>query len=189
MSSIFSTTSRHSHRSKSGVYTRPSASRSLPNLFGTPSSSSHHHHHHSSKDRTASSSILPRGLFGSSSSSKHHSSSSSYKRRPRDGYIAYLFSKLKRLIHDLWKYARRHPLKAFLALVVPLISAGGAIGALLRSFGVGVPLLASLGIGGGGGHGGRGTGYYGSSGYDGVSTAEGAMGTIGQVMKIAQAFV
>ncbi|KAF2156918.1 hypothetical protein K461DRAFT_289285 [Myriangium duriaei CBS 260.36] len=183
MSSIFggSTRSHHRHKSPSKVYIRPSASRSVPSLFGSSTSK---HHSHSRSHSPSASSIFPRGLFGSSS--KHHSSSSSYRRRPRDGYIAYLVAKLKRLVLDLWRYARRHPMKTFLAVVVPLISAGGAIGALLRSLGIGGGLLAAFGQGGGGAGGARrsGGGYYGSQGYEGD-----AMGTIGQVMKIAQAFV
>lgn len=185
MSSIFGGSSRSHRKSPTGVYIRPSASRSVPSLFGSSSHSKSHHHE-------SSSSFLPKGLFGSSG--KHHSTSSSYRRRPRDGYIAYLIDKLRRLIKDLWRYARRHPMKAFLAIVVPLISAGGAIGALLRSFGFKVPLLASLGGGAGAAGAARRAagGYYGSAGYGGLmgeAHGGGAMGTIGQVMKIAQAFV
>lgn len=117
-------------------------------------------------------------------------SSSYYKRRPRDGYIAYLVHKLKRLVRDLWAYARRHPVKAFLAVVVPLISAGGALSGLLGQLGVRLP----MGIGSMGGMGGRGGGgYYRSSGYGGYGREEfgggGMMGGLGSVMKIAQAFM
>ncbi|PSK55169.1 hypothetical protein B9Z65_2558 [Elsinoe australis] len=179
MSSIFggSTRSHHSSHSRtkhspSRVYIRPSASRSAPSVFSSSGGG------------------LPRGLFGASSSSKHHSSSSYYGRRPRDGYISYLVHKLKRLIRDLWRYARRHPVKTFFAVLVPLISAGGAIGAVLRTWGVSVPLLAALS-----GDQGRGSGgYYGSRGYDdyggrGGGGGSDVMGTVGQVLKVAQAFM
>ncbi|KAF2222170.1 hypothetical protein BDZ85DRAFT_265016 [Elsinoe ampelina] len=176
MSSIFggSIRSHHSHHSShsrskhspSRVYIRPSASRSAPSIFSSASGS--------------------RGLFGSSS--KHYSSSSAYGRRPRDGYISYLVHKLKRLIKDLWRYAQRHPVKTFFAVIVPLISAGGAVSALLRTWGVSVPLLAAFN--GAGSRGGG--GYYGSSGYDDYGSRSGGsdmMGTVGQALKIAQAFM
>ncbi|PNS17799.1 hypothetical protein CAC42_3194 [Sphaceloma murrayae] len=173
MSSVFggSTRSHHSSHSRSKhspsrVYIRPSASRSAPSIFSSTSAS--------------------RGVFGSSS--KHHNSSSYYGRRPRDGYISYLIHKLKRLIKDLWRYAKRHPVKAFFAVVVPLISAGGALSAVLRTWGVSVPLLAALD----GGSRRGGGGYYGSSGYDDYGSNRGGsdmMGTVGQVLKVAQAFI
>ncbi|KAF4552376.1 Hypothetical protein D9617_10g073570 [Elsinoe fawcettii] len=177
MSSIFggSTRSHRSHQSShsrskhspSRVYIRPSASRSAPSIFSSATGS--------------------RGLFGGSSS-KHYSSSSAYGRRPRDGYISYLVHKLKRLIKDLWRYAQRHPVKAFFAVIVPLISAGGAASALLRTWGVSVPLLAAFS----GGSQRGGGGYYGSSGYDDYGSRSGGsdtMGTVGQVLKVAQAFM
>lgn len=130
-------------------------------------------------------------------------SSSHYKRRPRDGYVAYLVAKLRRLIADLWTYARRHPVKAFFAIVVPLVSAGGALHELLKQFGVRLPAsLEAFGAGGGAGRY-RG-GYYGSQGYGGgggggssgdmgglagLATGAGALGAAGSLFKIAQAFM
>lgn len=101
--------------------------------------------------------------------------------------MQYLLHKLKRLIQDLWHYARRHPLKAFFAIVVPLISAGGAIHGLLRQFGVRLPMgmTATRSY----------RGYYGSSGYGedyrggGGGGGGGAMGAMGNLIKIAQAFM
>ena len=61
-------------------------------------------------------------------------------------------------------------MKAFFAIVVPLISAGGAIGGLMRQFGVRVP----------GGDRRMGGGYYGSSGYGGRS--EGGLGGLGDML-------
>ena len=123
--------------------------------------------------------------------------SSSYRRRPRDGYIQYLLHKLKRLVQDLYTYARRHPVKAFFAVVVPLLSAGGAIGGILRQFGVRLP-MGLEGLMGGGGLGAANRhysgGYYGSRGYDGYARSEGVgvgdmMGGVGSVIKLAQAFM
>lgn len=119
-----------------------------------------------------------RGIFGSSSSSSY------YRRRPRDGYISYLIHKLQRMVRDLWSYARRHPVKAFFAIVVPLLSAGGAIGGLLKQFGIRMP----FGLDGGARR--MGGGYYGSSGYSGFGGSGGGwMDNAGGLMQIAKAFM
>lgn len=134
--------------------------------------------------RSASSSFLggggstSRGLFGGGSSSSY------YRRRPRDGYISYLMHKLQRMLRDLWYYARRHPVKAFFAVVVPLLSAGGAIHGLLRQFGVRVPIFdgATRQVRGG---------YYGSSGYGGSRAGGGGgwMDNAGSLMQMAKLFM
>ncbi|KAK4499771.1 hypothetical protein PRZ48_007957 [Zasmidium cellare] len=118
-----------------------------------------------------------RGIFSSNSNS-----SSYYRRRPRDGYISYLLHKLQRMIRDLWTYARRHPVKAFFAIVVPLLSAGGAIHGLMRQFGVRMP----FGLDGAARR--MGGGYYGSSGYGGGGGG-GWMDNAGGLMQIAKAFM
>ena len=112
-----------------GFYQRPTYARSSSSFFGGGGGGS----------KSGS-----RGIFGSSGGS-----SSYYKRRPRDGYISYLMHKLQRMVKELWYYARRHPIKAFFAIIVPLLSAGGAIGGLLRQFNIRLP-----GIGGSSGFGG-----------------------------------
>jgi len=101
------------------------------------------------------------------------------------------------MVADLWHYARRHPVKAFFAVVVPLISAGGALHGILRQFGVKMPMGLDGMVGGGGDYRGSG-GYYGSTGYGGSSFGRdegggfgggGMMNNLGSVMKIAQAFM
>lgn len=90
------------------------------------------------------------------------------------------------MVLDLYYYARRHPVKAFFAIVVPLLSAGGALHGLLKQFGVRLP----MGLDGGSKS--YGGGYYGSSGYEsgfGGGGGGGAMGSIGSILKIAQQFV
>ena len=105
--------------------------------------------------------------------------------------------KLQRMIKELWTYARRHPVKAFFAVVVPLLSAGGAIGGLLKSFGIRMPLGMGGSSRGGGG------GYYGSRGYGGDSGSDwmsqlgglagggggGLMGQAGSLMSVAKMFM
>jgi len=152
----------------------------------SPARSAHSNAHYSrpSYARSASGSIFggsSRGIFNSSSSSSY------YKRRPRDGYVSYLVHKLQRMVKELWYYARRHPVKAFFAVVVPLLSAGGAIGGLMRQLGVSLP----MGLGGGARYSRGAGGYYGSAGYDGPggSGAGGFMGQAGSLMQIAKAFM
>ena len=61
-------------------------------------------------------------------------SKSLQKRRPRDGYISQLIYKIKRLIRDLYRYARRHPARVAM-LLLPLIT-GGALAGILKQFGI-----------------------------------------------------
>ena len=89
--------------------------------------------------------------------------------------------KLQRMVRELWYYARRHPVKAFFAVVVPLLSAGGAIGGLLRQFNIRLPGMDSRSMYS------RGGGYYGSSGYGGGGG--GLMDQAGSLMQIARAFM
>ena len=81
--------------------------------------------------------------------------SSYYKRRPRDGFIARLVHTIRRYIRQLMDYARRHPVKVLLLVVMPLVT-GGALSGVMRSMGLSVP--AALDRFGGGGQRGRGVG-------------------------------
>jgi hypothetical protein len=66
------------------------------------------------------------------------SGSSYYKRSPRPGFVARVLKKLKRLLRDLLYYAKRHPVKVFMLVLMPLIT-GGALTALLARFGLRLP--------------------------------------------------
>ncbi|TKA48631.1 hypothetical protein B0A54_00767 [Friedmanniomyces endolithicus] len=133
-----------------------------------------------------------RGIFGSSNNGGGGGGSSYYKRRPRDGYITYLLHKLQRMIKELWAYARRHPVKAFFAVVVPLLSAGGAIAGLMRQLGVRLPMGMMGGLGGGRGMGGEfGGGRGGGFGGEGFGGGGGGgwMDGAGSLMQVAKAFM
>lgn len=150
--------SAHSTGNGGGYYSRPNYQRSASggSFFGGAS----------------------RGIFGTGSSSSY------YKRRPRDGYIKFLMQKLQRMIKEMWAYARRHPVKAFFAVVVPLLSAGGAVHGLLKQFGVRLPFGLDGATGRGGG------GYYGSAGYGGGRAGSSNwMDNAGGLMQIAKAFM
>jgi hypothetical protein len=182
-SSAYGGTSRHRSRSntrstsgRSGYYAKPSNSRSSSSYFGGAGGN------HSSS----------RGFFSSTGSG----GSSHYKRRPRDGYISYLVHRLQRLIRELWQYFRRHPVKAFFAVIVPLISAGGAVGGLMKGLGFRIPPVISSVFGGNTRRGGG--GYYDSRGYGGSSSGIGSMfggggggmmDNAGEIFKIAKMFM
>lgn len=183
-SSTYGGNSHHRSRSntrstsgRSGYYARPSNSRSSSAFFG-------------GNDKYSSS----RGFFSSTGSG----GSSYYKRRPRDGYISYLVHRLQRLLKELWQYFRRHPVKAFFAVIVPLISAGGAVGGLMKAMGFRIPAGLSGVFGENTSR--AGGGYYGSRGYGGSSSGfgdifgtsgggGGMMENAGNIMKIAKMFM
>ncbi|KAA8652256.1 uncharacterized protein ATNIH1004_001160 [Aspergillus tanneri] len=88
-------------------------------------------------------------------------SSSSRRARPRSGFIQRVVHFIKRLFRDISSYARRHPFKVLLLVVVPLLTSG-VLQKLFAMIGIRLPrnLLGSLGgqssQGGGGGGGGSG---------------------------------
>jgi hypothetical protein len=75
---------------------------------------------------------------------------SHYKRSPRPGYLQSAYKKLRRLLRDLIHYAKKHPIKVFMLVIMPLIT-GGALTGLLARFGVRLPYSVEkmLGIAGG----------------------------------------
>ncbi|KAL8807507.1 MAG: hypothetical protein Q9182_000672 [Xanthomendoza sp. 2 TL-2023] len=117
----------------------------------------------------------------SSTYSQHGGSSSYYKRRPRDGYIQRMIHQIRRLLRNLVSYARRHPFKVFMLVIMPLIT-GGALHNILRQFSIHLPAGLSSLVGGYGG--GRGA-------YDSMSSfsAGGGEGGIQSVMNIAKMFM
>ncbi|KAF2090474.1 hypothetical protein K490DRAFT_34362 [Saccharata proteae CBS 121410] len=129
-------------------------------------------------------------------------SSSYYRRRPRDGYINRLVHKIKQLLRELYIYARRHPVKLFFMVIMPLIS-GGALAGFARQFGIRLPDVlnrtqAGRGFGGnsfgGSAFSSGSSGYYGSRGYgDSSDGGFGAgllsSGNIGSLMSIAKMFM
>lgn len=91
------------------------------------------------------------------------------------------------MIKELWVYARRHPVKAFFAVVVPLLSAGGAISGLLKQFGIRMPMGLSSLMEGGARRGGG--GYYGSAGYESGGGGGGWMDNAGGLLSVAKMFI
>lgn len=92
-----------------------------------------------------------------------------------------MIHKIKRIMRDAYGYARRHPMKVFMLVIMPLIT-GGALANILKQFGMRLPVGMFGGIGKGG---------YGdfSSGRGGAYGDLGGEGGIQSVMRIAQMFM
>lgn len=61
-----------------------------------------------------------------------------YKRSPRPSFLQRSLRHLRRLLRDLVYYAKRHPLKVFALVIMPLVT-GGFLTALLARFGLRLP--------------------------------------------------
>lgn len=97
------------------------------------SSGSHYHKHNSSR-----SSFFNLGNGSTRSFFSLGRSNSYYRRQPRSSFLQRTLKKLKRLLRDLMYYAKRHPFKVFMLVIMPLIT-GGALTALLARFGLRLP--------------------------------------------------
>ncbi|QSZ30317.1 hypothetical protein DSL72_004839 [Monilinia vaccinii-corymbosi] len=174
-----SSRSSHSHSSKRH-HTAPRSTprkhspRLLSRAAGNSTSPrSPHHHRERSQSRTLDSGSIfgagaeeaakrnsSRGSFFGTGINSH--STSHYKRSPRPNYLKSIYHKLRQLLRDLIYYMKRHPIKVFMLVIVPLIT-GGALAALLKKFGVRLPGALDKMIGGGTGGGYRG-GFLGRGG-------------------------
>jgi hypothetical protein len=96
-----------------------------------------------------------------------------------------MVQKIKRLLSDIMYYARRHPMKVFLMVIMPLLT-GGVLPKLLATVGISLPrgLMNNL-PGGLGGHsgGGSGLGGFGAAGGSGLG------GSVGGLMTLAKMFM
>ncbi|KAI1852244.1 hypothetical protein JX265_006293 [Neoarthrinium moseri] len=131
-----SSSHKHHHkRSKSRSTSRHRHSKSNPNLadfFGMDSG--HYNKHNASKGSffNLGHNSSTRSFFGLGRSSSY------YKRQPRSNFMQRMLKQLKRLLRDLVYYAKRHPMKVFMLVIMPLIT-GGALTALLARFGLRLP--------------------------------------------------
>lgn len=86
-----------------------------------------------------------------------------------------MMRKIKKLFRDIMHYMKRHPMKVFFLVILPLIT-GGVLQKLLASVGIRIPGLAALSKGGGGG-----------GSHDPLS-GEGIAGGVSGLMSLAKAF-
>ena len=141
-SSVSSSSHGHVRRrspSRRSVYSSYHARSSAPSLLGGGGGGSHR---------------------GRSSPSIFSTSSSSRRARPRAGFVQRVIRYIRNLLRDLYDYARRHPVKVFMMVIVPLVTSG-VLQRLMRM--IGVPLPRKI-FGGGGGNGGHGHGHGGGDG-------------------------
>ena len=136
--------------------------------------------HRGSEHRSSES--KPQYYYGRPAPSSHRGSSyyGSSRAQPRPGLVANALRKIKRLLRRLYDYARRHPMKLFMLVIMPLIT-GGALADVLRRMGIRLPRALESMVPGmsGGGRSGR---YSGGGGFDGGQSLEG-------VMKLAKMFI
>jgi hypothetical protein len=164
---IRSPSPRRSSSSKKTYYaSRPSYNRSSSSFFSSFSGAPSH--------------SQSRSFFGSSSS----------RARPRSGFI----NKLKKFLRDIYAYMRRHPLKVFMLVIMPLIT-GGALTKILAQFGVRLP-RGLEGLVGGVARDGGGDRFYARGGardFEGGSALPGMGGgigdSLGSLVGIARAFM
>jgi hypothetical protein len=111
-------------------------------------------------------------------------SSSHYKRSPRSGYLKRAYAQLRRLLRDLIYYMKRHPMKVFMLVIMPLIT-GGALTGLLARFGIRLPGgLEKMFGGAAGSRYGVGRGPGGGMQFE-RSRAEGPLGALGGLGNLA----
>ncbi|KAJ5123408.1 hypothetical protein N7448_009505 [Penicillium atrosanguineum] len=81
-------------------------------------------------------------------------SSSSRRARPREGFVQRMIRSIKRLFRDIYRYARQHPMKVFMMVIVPLVTSGVLV-KLLAMVGLRLPQGVLSALGGGASHGAR----------------------------------
>ncbi|KAL4808556.1 hypothetical protein BDV18DRAFT_135286, partial [Aspergillus unguis] len=152
----------------SGAYVRRRTERSPSRTRRTTGGYSTYHRGHSAP------SIFDfGGTRAGRSSPSVFSSSSSRRARPRSGFIQRVIRYIRRLFRDITNYAKRHPMKVFMLVVVPLITSGVLV-KLFSMVGIHLPKH----IFGGASHGAAGGGGGGEGG--------GIAGNINGLMKIAK---
>ncbi|KOS48084.1 hypothetical protein ACN38_g899 [Penicillium nordicum] len=146
--------STHSRRSKSGHSSTHHTRNPAPSFFG--------------------------GLGGGRSSPSVFSSfsSSSRRARPRQGFIQRMLRDIKRLFRDIYRWARKNPMKVFMMVIVPLLTSG-VLPKLLAMIGIRLPHAVTSALGGA---------TKSSGGGDGGGGGRGMSENISSLMNIAKMF-
>ncbi|KAJ5157531.1 uncharacterized protein N7482_008631 [Penicillium canariense] len=155
-----------SKSSSGGYYVRR---RGSPTRSQKGSSSSSHKGYSTNHARHSAPSIFSLGRGGGRSRSPSvfsSFSSSSRRARPREGFVQRMIQSIKKLIRDIYRYARHHPIKVFLLVILPLLTSG-VLPKLLAMVGLRLPHGVTSALGGAGAA--RGFGEMGGGGGKGLS--------------------
>ncbi|KAJ5678623.1 hypothetical protein N7462_006867 [Penicillium macrosclerotiorum] len=111
-------------------------------------------YHSTQHSRHSAPSIFSLGRGGSGGRSRSPSvfssfSSSSRRARPREGFVQRMIHAIKRLFRDIYRYARHHPIKVFLLVILPLLTSG-VLPKLLAMIGIRLPHGITSALGGAG---------------------------------------
>ncbi|KAE8163165.1 hypothetical protein BDV40DRAFT_263455 [Aspergillus tamarii] len=104
--------------------TQSSVSSSHSRRKRSPSRRSTYSTHHSRHSAPSFFSFNGGGSRAGRSSPSVYSSSSSRRARPRSGFVQKVVHIIKRLLRDTYKYAREHPIKVLLLVLIPLFTSG-----------------------------------------------------------------
>ena len=104
--------------------TQSSVSSSHSGRKRSPSRRSTYSTHHSRHSAPSFVSFNGGGSRAGRSSPSVYSSSSSRRARPRSGFVQKVVHIIKRLLRDIYKYAREHPIKVLLLVLIPLLTSG-----------------------------------------------------------------
>lgn len=130
-SSVSSNSRRRSPRRSNSIYSTNNSRHSAPSLFpGAAASNGYGYGGSSSANRRSKSP----SIFSMSSSS-------SRRAKPRAGFVHRVVRYIRKLLHDIYRYMRHHPIKTFLVVVVPLVTSG-VLQKLLTMIGVPLPKSA-----------------------------------------------
>lgn len=148
-SSVSSNSNRRTPRRNTGsVYSSNHSRHSAPSLYPAASSKAYNYGYKDSNKNNNSyyygNSNNNNGRRSKSPSMSLFSTSSSRRSvKPRMGFVQRVIRSIRKLLRNIHRYARRHPIKTFLVVIVPLVLSG-VLQKLLALVGIHLP-RSSLG--------------------------------------------
>ena len=134
-SSVSSNSRRRSPRRSNSIYSNKHSRSSAPSLFPGAAASNGYGHGYGGGGSSSTNRRSKSPSFFSMSSS---SSSSSRRAKPRAGFVHRVVRYIRKLLRDIYRYMRHHPIKTFLVVVVPMVMSG-VLQKLLAMIGVPLP--------------------------------------------------
>lgn len=123
---------RAPRRTAGSVYSSNHSRHSAPSLYPGASSSKGYNYGYSTTNNKDVYGYTRSSTAGSHSGRRSKSptmsvfSTSSSRRsvKPRSGFVHRVLRSIKKLLHNIHRYARRHPIKTFVVVIVPLVLSG-----------------------------------------------------------------